>query len=346
MPPLDHSSRSPSRSCLLADPRSSWSGPGLFRLRPGHRRADGEAPRRAARLPGVSLRPDLHARGRGVAGGAAVRGFRRVAGRAEDAAAGDELVSRAAGPDVRARDGPADRAAAVLASLPFVLPPAARRPPSSIRAAAASSRSSTSLLIWVTRHRPLLCGLVFGIGFLNREFTIYGWRRSLCLEALDDGCSRARARAAFARMPVSRRSCGSSVQGLKTMSSASGPGTTANDTFTGLEQPRGTRGAHVHLPGRDARPASGVCSRCTGPRSWARRRIRWRRSRSRAASTQGLAGSSWLPAASCCWPRRGHRAGARGAIRRAAGSAAIRASTSCSASLFRSPAISSGAAAR
>src|SRR6266850_1868647 len=28
------------------------------------------------------------------------------------------------------------------------------------------------LLIWVTRDRPLLCGLVFGIGFLNREFTL------------------------------------------------------------------------------------------------------------------------------------------------------------------------------
>ena len=53
----------------------------LLRLRSGHRRPDGEAPRRAARLPGFSLRPDLHARRRGLAGGAAVRRVRRVGGR-------------------------------------------------------------------------------------------------------------------------------------------------------------------------------------------------------------------------------------------------------------------------
>ena len=29
------------------------------------------------------------------------------------------------------------------------------------------------LLIWMTRHRPVLCGLIAGIGFLQREFTIY-----------------------------------------------------------------------------------------------------------------------------------------------------------------------------
>ena len=30
------------------------------------------------------------------------------------------------------------------------------------------------LLIWMLRHRPLLCGLVAAIGFLHREFTAYG----------------------------------------------------------------------------------------------------------------------------------------------------------------------------
>ena len=48
-----------------------WPGVAL-RLRPGRHRADGEAPRRAPRLPGVHVRPDLHARRRGVARRAAL----------------------------------------------------------------------------------------------------------------------------------------------------------------------------------------------------------------------------------------------------------------------------------
>ena len=33
------------------------------------------------------------------------------------------------------------------------------------------------ILIWLTRHRPRWCGFVFGLGFVNREFTLYGLRR-------------------------------------------------------------------------------------------------------------------------------------------------------------------------
>ena len=39
------------------------------------------------------------------------------------------------------------------------------------------------VLIWLTRSRPNWGGLVLGIGFLNREFTIYGLAALLTLEA-------------------------------------------------------------------------------------------------------------------------------------------------------------------
>jgi hypothetical protein len=39
------------------------------------------------------------------------------------------------------------------------------------------------LLIWVTRRRPVWCGLIFGIGFLHRPFTAYGLVALLALGA-------------------------------------------------------------------------------------------------------------------------------------------------------------------
>lgn len=41
------------------------------------------------------------------------------------------------------------------------------------------------LLIWVLRNRPKWCGFVLAIGFLNREFTLYGLFALLALEAID-----------------------------------------------------------------------------------------------------------------------------------------------------------------
>jgi hypothetical protein len=39
------------------------------------------------------------------------------------------------------------------------------------------------LLLWLTRHRPNWGGVILGIGFLNREFTIYGLAALLVIEA-------------------------------------------------------------------------------------------------------------------------------------------------------------------
>jgi hypothetical protein len=121
---------------------------------------------------------------------------------------------------------------AALAALPFVVPPVGM-------AAAFLDSSGGSLepylyvlLIWVTRHRPILCGLVFGIGFLNREFTVYGVIALACVEALE-GTLFTRAGAVRAgRLIGIAAAVWVVVQGLKQLSSASGPGTSVADTFT------------------------------------------------------------------------------------------------------------------
>jgi hypothetical protein len=46
-----------------------------------------------------------------------------------------------------------------------------------------------ALLMWMTRRRPVWCGLLFGIGFLQREFTIYALIALLAVEAIEGPCS-------------------------------------------------------------------------------------------------------------------------------------------------------------
>jgi hypothetical protein len=40
------------------------------------------------------------------------------------------------------------------------------------------------LLVWLTRSRPVWCGLILGFGFLHREFAIYGFVSLLMLDAV------------------------------------------------------------------------------------------------------------------------------------------------------------------
>ena len=82
------------------------------------------------------------------------------------------------------------------------------------------------LLIWLTRRRPGWCGFVFGLGFLHREFTLYGVVALLAIEAAD--------RSLFTREGIRRRltmlrvaaEVWLVVQVLHYYSSAAGPGTT------------------------------------------------------------------------------------------------------------------------
>lgn len=85
------------------------------------------------------------------------------------------------------------------------------------------------VLIWLTRNRPIWGGLVLGIGFLQREFTIYGLAALLVLEAAH--------RILFTRDGIRRRATMFLVAGavwlvvfwLKQYSTPLGPGTTVAD---------------------------------------------------------------------------------------------------------------------
>jgi hypothetical protein len=130
------------------------------------------------------------------------------------------------------RDAGLSPLAAFAASLPFVIPP--------VGMAAAFMEPSGGNLepylyvvsMWILRRRAWLSGLVFGIGFLNREFTLYGLVALAAIEALDrtlftrDGLGR------WGRLLGAAAAVWVVVQILKLASSASGPGTSVRDTFT------------------------------------------------------------------------------------------------------------------
>ena len=85
------------------------------------------------------------------------------------------------------------------------------------------------LLLWLTRRRAVWCGAILGIGFLNREFTIYGALALLILEAAH--------RRLFTRDGLRRTATVFAVaaalwivaQVAKQFSSAAGPGTSVDD---------------------------------------------------------------------------------------------------------------------
>ena len=86
-----------------------------------------------------------------------------------------------------------------------------------------------TVLIWLTRHHPGWCGLVFGVGFLQREFTVYALVALVATEAISgvlwtrEGLIR--------RLSMFRTAAEAwlVVQVLKMHSSAAGPGTSTAD---------------------------------------------------------------------------------------------------------------------
>ncbi len=87
------------------------------------------------------------------------------------------------------------------------------------------------VLIWLTRHRPNWCGLILGVGFLQREFTIYGLAALLTIEAAHgvlftrDGLVRR------LRMFRTTAEVWLLVTWLKQYSSAAGPATSLADLY-------------------------------------------------------------------------------------------------------------------
>jgi hypothetical protein len=90
------------------------------------------------------------------------------------------------------------------------------------------------LLLWIARRRPLWLGVILGIGFLNREFTVYG---ALALVLLDAVRGRLLQRETLTRFSVMLGIAAAiwiAVQVLKQYSSAAGPGTTIADLHSGI----------------------------------------------------------------------------------------------------------------
>ena len=120
---------------------------------------------------------------------------------------------------------------AVLGSLFFLMP----APGTSARFLEASGGNVEPflyiILIWLTRNRPNWCGVILGIGFLHREFTIYGLAALLVIEAAHgilftrDGVIR--------RLKMFRTAAEVwlVVTWVKQYSSAAGPGTSLRDLY-------------------------------------------------------------------------------------------------------------------
>jgi hypothetical protein len=88
------------------------------------------------------------------------------------------------------------------------------------------------LLLWLLRSRPVWFGLVFGIGFLQREFTIFGVVAVLLVGVADGAWKDRDARRRFWSAARVAAEVWLVVQCLKPFASAAGPGTTAADLVT------------------------------------------------------------------------------------------------------------------
>ena len=88
-----------------------------------------------------------------------------------------------------------------------------------------------ALLMWMTRHRPAWCGLIFGIGFLQREFTLYALVALLAIDAVQGTLftwEGVKARLATLRVSAEVWIV---AQLLRYSSAAAGPGTSIADLY-------------------------------------------------------------------------------------------------------------------
>jgi hypothetical protein len=88
------------------------------------------------------------------------------------------------------------------------------------------------LLIWLTRERPLLLGVVLGIGFLHREFTIYAFGALLLVELLNGSLLRPTVLLKHAVVIAAALAVMATVNVAKQFSSAAGPRTTIEQVLT------------------------------------------------------------------------------------------------------------------
>jgi hypothetical protein len=87
------------------------------------------------------------------------------------------------------------------------------------------------LLIWVLRDRPAWCGFVAGIGFLQREFTIYGVAALLLIEAIQGRLFTREGTRRTLNMFRVAAEVWLVIFWLKYLSSGAGPGTTLDAVY-------------------------------------------------------------------------------------------------------------------
>ncbi|MEP6918148.1 MAG: hypothetical protein ABJC89_21045 [Acidobacteriota bacterium] len=87
------------------------------------------------------------------------------------------------------------------------------------------------LLLWMTRRRPAIGGIIFAIGFLQREFTVYGFLALLALEAFQRTLFTREGALRRLRMLRTAAEVWLFVQWIKYYSSAAGPGSSMGDVY-------------------------------------------------------------------------------------------------------------------
>lgn len=126
-------------------------------------------------------------------------------------------------------------ALAVVAALTFLLP----SPIATSRLLEASGVAIEpfvyALLLWMTRDRPVLFGLVAGIGILNREFTVYAVTAIWILELWHGRLGQARALLNKAIVVAEVAAISVVVGWLKGHADLLGPGTAGSPGLAGIE---------------------------------------------------------------------------------------------------------------
>jgi hypothetical protein len=185
--------------------------------------------------------------------------------------------------------------AAAAVSMPFILP--------AVSLAAVFVEPSGGnlepflyvLLIWTLRHRPIPCGIVFAGGFLQREFTLYALIALLAVELLNRRIlTAAGLRARGAMLGVAGLTW-LAVQGLRPLSSGSGPGTSIDQLYGASNNVLELVSRTCFSPATAAKGTSLLVTLHwpellgTAPYPLAKFSIE-------STASQGLTASSWLPA--------------------------------------------------
>ena len=184
---------------------------------------------------------------------------------------------------------------AAVATLPFVLTP----PITAAHFLAAHGGNVETLLyvllLWLLRGRPVWFGLVAGVGFLNREFTIYG---VAAIVLLDAGAHTLFTRDALRRYGVAAGTAAAAwivFIGLRQVSSAAGPGTSIADLATTLAANNLLQIAErICVDARAIVSGAGQIATIHWPTLFGLEPLRLSDIGIESSVRQGLAGSAWL----------------------------------------------------